>query len=637
MGSWPGTVAGAFTVTSGLTIPSGLAGTYSIRVGTQEPVTSYVPAESCVVGCTVSSDLRTTPIPVGVSGSGPRSETVFGRLTLSDGTSRTHFWSIKVPVPNPPLTYLVTGVGEKRAFSGVGFDGPTVLRVRASEADTFTVRVSHGSDTELFVRTVAAVGPAGARYADVVLDPRELTDPATGRQGAVVRAAAVVDGSHSYSTYLGVTHRPVRTIWTAPSEPVGPQRIGAAPFADVTATGSFNPWVTGLRVVVTETRVHEGRTTQKAPVEAVSYPYYYNVDRTGPNVVSVYLAPDPTKAFGPSFYVTDQPGSYTYSWQLQGDDGLRIGDPFITRLDVARPTVTITAPRLVVGREAAVTAAGDYPFGNLGSCLLELEDVTGLVGRWSFCPDAATLPSSPRRTKTITMTPQTAGSHEWVAYMAGNAKDGHDSTTRQAVTVHAERLAAIAVPDITVGAKGTASVTIKDRRTVGSTPVGVAQAPVTVQRRPVGTQAWSTYSRHTSGPKGVVAVPFTASATPMQWRVITNNGAGNWYSPIDGSRALAAVGWTAAPGSATRGRSTTYTVAVSPAERGSSVHLQVKAPGAPSWVTVSTKVVPSSSSSAKLSFATSFSKAGAWQLRALRPATTAVGQGLSTVRAVTVR
>jgi|GEM_PF-4710732 len=639
VGSWPGTVAGAFAVTSGLRIPSGLAGTYSLRVGTQEPVTSDVPAGGCVDGCTVSSGLRTTPIPAGVSGSGPRSETVSGRLTLSDGTFRTHFWSIKVPVPSPPLTYLVTGVGEKRAFSGagIGFDGPTVLRVRASEADSFTVRVSHGADTELFVRSVAAVGPTGARYADVVLDPRELTDPATGRQGAVVRTAAVVDGSHSWSGYLGVTHRPVSTTWTAPSQPVGPQRVGAAPFADVTATGFFNPWVEGLRVVVTETRVHQGTTTRKAPVEAVSYPYHYNVDRSGPNVVSAHLAPDPTKAFGPSFYVTDQPGLYTYSWQLQGDDGLPIGDPFVTRLDVARPTVAITAPPLAVGRETTVTAAGEYPFGTLGSCLLELEDVTGLVGRWGFCPDAATLPPSPRRTRTFTMTPQTAGSHHWIAYMASNPKDGHDSTARQAVTVHAERLATIAVPDVTVGAKGAASVTIKDRRDVGSVTVGVAQAPVTVQRRPVGTQAWSTYSRHTSGPKGVVSVPFTASATPMQWRVITNNGAGNWYSPVDGSRALARVGWTAAPGSATKGRSTTYTVAVSPAERGSSVHLQVKAPGAPSWVTASTKVVPTTSSSATASFSTSFSRAGVWQVRVLRPATTTVGQGLSTVKAVTVR
>lgn len=565
-----------------------------------------VPAGGCEPSCELTIPLSTVPAMATWS-AGSRSIGV--RVRTADG--RTSNRSVTVQQAGAwPMLHLRTGTATTKDWaSGRTIDHDMDLTVRLPEwSARDAVRVVVVADGEdVVLDRDLPVQPSGAGTVEARLPVGPGSELGTGAFS--VRVAGRTGGSF---TQVGTFW--LQVVQTTPVTWSGWEGTDVVeghdlPLLTWQTSGSSLEQVQTLRPTI---------SVDGAAPRAVYQPPVTVLDRaTAVATSTAWGTLQPTRT-----------GVHRWTYQLRDADGLPWGAPFEVTRDVTGFAFTASAPPLVVGRPAVVAVSATSPTAEpLRSCLLGLGEY--VLASDDYC---AGKPAARSQSGRITFVPTVSGASRLI-HQADTA--GHRAERVVPVTVYPARAASVAAPDLPFGSRGTIKVTLRDTVQTGRPLVPVRNAVVTLQRQRIDSSTWVTYGRYPVGTDGSAYVPFRADSD-ARWRALTPTPYGDVVSPVDVSRANAAVTWTAAPTSARIGATMTFRATVAPYQPGSVAQLQVRNASSSlnTWNGVATVAVPSTGA---VQVRVRPPGGGTYQYRWVRPGRTIISTGTSAVRTVQVR
>ncbi|MBD3783130.1 MAG: hypothetical protein IE926_09280 [Micrococcales bacterium] len=307
-----------------------------------------------------------------------------------------------------------------------------------------------------------------------------------------------------------------------------------------------------------------------------------------------------------------------------------------TTLQVADFHDTVTIPTFVVGERGTIRFTASAPSGTT----MHLCDVTTTTSRLQYVsPNLCPGPAATSVDGTTSVMPVAAGpaTVESRILMDGGVSG---PVRRVPVTVYARRTATISAPArAAYGATAVATVVVRDQTDLGTDGgvVRISPAPgvrVTVQRRRAGTSTWSTVGTTVTGSTGVASLRYVTVGSGSLRAVLP--AAAPARTVVTAERpvtSVATVAWSTAPTTVRSGASWSAVVITRPYERGATVRLQARRPGATSWVTFAPGAVASSGAARAPA---RIGTRGTWEIRVLRVGTVGQAVGYSTVRRVKV-
>lgn len=413
-------------------------------------------------------------------------------------------------------------------------------------------------------------------------------------------------GASGEST-LTVRHDPAVKLWSLPQH----LTVGSKLVVGVALTRPLRDGVTWstLRVSV------DGGPAQTLPVD------YWNV----------LLDPVQPVTGSATVPVSLSPGTHTVTTEVLDTKGNPIGAPITGTVRVVAFTETATVSTLVVGQPGSVLFKGTAPTGlTYESCYFGLYERSGMIGGGGVCK-----PGTTSYSQSVAWTPQTAGAGK-VEYSV-HTRQGLDSPMRTIpVTVYARRSATVSAPSSSkYGTRMTATVTVRDVKSLAGSPVAAPGAAVTLQRKAAGTSTWVTVGTGKSDSYGRAAVPFTNAANGRLRAVVASSVPGKTVLTAERSiTSISTVSWSSLPTSARSGALTYAAVYAKPYEKGATVRVQARLLGKSTWNTLGSAAV-SSTGYAKPGLR--LYTRGTWEVRVVRVGTTLRSTGYSTVKRISVR
>jgi hypothetical protein len=311
--------------------------------------------------------------------------------------------------------------------------------------------------------------------------------------------------------------------------------------------------------------------------------------------------------------------------------GGQIGAAITRTIVVQAPKLSVTAPKLVVGRQVRASVTAEAPVGQtMHTCALHLAGpgAPGASVGGELCPSATA-----KIQTTGLVVPQVSGRNSfslstWIGSRSGSVE--------QPAMVYAARRASVTAPTTTYGTTGTARVVVQDSAKTGVWQGAPAGIGVTLQRQAINDASpWVSIGAAKIGSGGIALIPFTSTINANFRAVLTSTVPGETViSPSYGVPSAAAVRWRSAPPTATRGKTVAFEVTAAPYDAGNVAHLQVRKPGTTTWTIVRSVAVPTTTI-AHITWA--FPSTGAWGVRVYRAPTAQHSGGLSPVITTTVR
>lgn len=291
---------------------------------------------------------------------------------------------------------------------------------------------------------------------------------------------------------------------------------------------------------------------------------------------------------------------------------------------------TVTIPTLIVGKSAALHLKATAPAGiTLLQCRLTLQWATGGVADSRGCPG----PNVSAADGTLLLRPEVAGPATVIEEIV--ASDGVLAPLREfPVTVYANRTASLSAPALAnYGTVQSASVTVKDEKRLGTlTPA--AGVSVFIQQLKPGATRWVTIGAGTTGTNGVATLKYLTRSTGRLRAVATGAVPSTVVTTAERSFvSVASVTWSSMPTTARSGSTVTAAVYAQPYEQGASVRVQVRRPGAMSWVTLGSGTV---GTNGYAKAPARFSSRGIWEVRVQRVATSSQAAGYSSIRRISI-
>ncbi|MBR7741945.1 hypothetical protein KC207_01395 [Phycicoccus sp. BSK3Z-2] len=301
-----------------------------------------------------------------------------------------------------------------------------------------------------------------------------------------------------------------------------------------------------------------------------------------------------------------------------------------TSVDVVDFQVRVEAPPLVVGRRTTARLSARIPAGvDVRDCRLVLREANLTSEGPDLCPETSVTVLDATRP----IVPTAAGTASLGASIL--LHDAAGPVTERPVTVHARRTVTLQAPNRSRwGSVHTATVTVSDERTLGTTSAARSGLAVAVERRAAGSDRWVTVARGETGSGGVARLRYSQRATGRLRAVVVGTVPGTSVrSPSRPTTSVASVRWTGLPSSSRVGAAVRATVVATPYESGARVRFQARKVGARTWRTLASGAVTSSGSA---SVRARFASRGTWEVRVERVATPRQVAGYSSVRRVVV-
>jgi hypothetical protein len=231
----------------------------------------------------------------------------------------------------------------------------------------------------------------------------------------------------------------------------------------------------------------------------------------------------------------------------------------------------------------------------------------------------ASTTTDPNGVATVASTPTTftAGTHTLT--LTVTLQDGHVSTAQHALTALQPVTVSLSAPATVAWAN---SIPFRANAIAGNG--ADAGAPVVLQSRRAGATAWTTAARGTTTANG--SVTFSAPCSPTgnaDWRVTTSATATRAAATSTGQHVAVTAQYLNLPTSSSVRRGAAYHSAavIAPYQKGLRVAFQYRRVGAAPWITLNHAPV---TQHGQVAIATTFQRTGRYQMRILRPATTAV-------------
>lgn len=421
----------------------------------------------------------------------------------------------------------------------------------------------------------------------------------------VVAFNAAGAASEPFDQWFTVDHGPVVSVDFPAAATMLPTDATQAATPTITVTAAADPsvWVTGVTVLLDGATI-VGGFTGASHFEPV-YPVWLNAARL-------------------------PAGSHTLTFRATDTRGLNTSVSFPVQVDTGAVVNASISGDLVYGgtRPTLTSSFQAYPGTTLASWTMEIDATP--AGSGVFCTTAP----CPAQASTVLGWPAGEGFTAVGRHTVNvHATDSVGVTTSQLLVVWS--LTGTSTTLATMPASARYGTTLAFSATTrNSLNFPLAGATAQLQWLPTGATRWTTLKTATTTTLGTTRFTLAATRT-ASYRVVVPAKAGAWGASVSATRrttVTATVSILRPVGTIRVGRRSTFTVHTAPYEVGVRVTVQVRL-GSGAWVTRGSWT-PMSNGTAFVPL--TFWRAGAWSVRAIRPASIRVAAGATSALAVRV-